>query len=59
MTARWRISRIRRESGIGQMNVDVRTAGNPETFLPAVREAMRGIAPELPMLESDHAESAI
>jgi predicted permease len=37
--------------GIGQMNVDVRTAGNPETFLPAVREAMRGIAPDIPMLD--------
>jgi ABC-type lipoprotein release transport system permease subunit len=38
-------------TGIGQMNVDIRTAGNPESFLPALREAMRSLAPELPMLD--------
>jgi predicted permease len=37
--------------GIGQMNVDIRTAGSPESFLPAIREAMRSLAPELPMLD--------
>jgi predicted permease len=33
------------------MTVELRTAGNPEAFLPEVRRAMRDIAPDLALLE--------
>jgi len=37
-------------SGVATMHVEVRTAGNPVDLVPAIRQAVREIAPEVPML---------
>ncbi len=37
--------------GIGTMHVEVRTVGNPASFLPAIERAVREFAPDLPLLE--------
>ncbi|HXQ96826.1 MAG TPA: ABC transporter permease [Candidatus Limnocylindrales bacterium] len=36
--------------GIGDMSIELRTQGNPAGLLPEVREAIREIAPEVPLL---------
>ena len=37
--------------GIGSMQMELRTAGNPAALLPEVRQAMQRIAPDLPLLQ--------
>ncbi len=38
-------------SGIDQMQIELRTAGNPEALWPAVRRAVAEFAPDLPLLD--------
>jgi predicted permease len=38
---------------IGTMQVEVRTAGNPMSFLPTIQRELRNFAPNLPMLEPE------
>jgi predicted permease len=37
--------------GVGTMHVEVRTVGNPASFLPAIERAVREFAPDVPLLE--------
>jgi predicted permease len=39
--------------GVGTMQVEVRTAGNPMSFLPTIQRELRNFAPNLPLLEPE------
>jgi hypothetical protein len=41
----------KQRKGTGTMQVELRTMGNPTTFLPAIQKEVRNLAPNLPLLQ--------